>query len=387
MLVKENVLFLECGSSGLGGSYLSLRDHIEIMTEHLDKKIIVLANPSVYEDDYRALGCEVIKIKHPIYSSQSKVKWLFNKCLSISTRISPWLVCVCYRLFEINVGRKLENIARKYHITLLHLNNQPIRNFSGFMAARRAGLPVVSHIRTLHTYGFSNIFAKYLNYISPKFISISGAVEKEWKKYNIKSDIIYNPVLLEQPEAPSSKIYDLIYVGRLVGGKGIERLLEEISQFPVPPKLAILGDGPLKEKLQERVKKLGLGGQVVFLGHVKRVSSLILQSKILVLPTENEGMGRVIIEAMKLGVPVIANKVGGVKELICHNNTGLLYDANIKGQLKKEVQYLLDNEALQEKLSGLAFEWASHQFSDAKYRESMEKVYQKANSNIMFGNK
>lgn len=345
------------------------------MRDQLGVMVVVLVNDSVYETDYLELGCHVVKLKHPIYS-RKLLAYFYNKAFSLLRRISSRLALYFQVLFEYHFALRLCELIKRYHIDILHLNNQPMRNFSGFIAARSQHVKLVCHIRTLNIYGCTMCFSRYMEKASPVYVPISHAVNKIWKQFNIVGEVLYNPVPVNRVlDGSQEKKYDLIYVGRLVSGKGIESLIEAIGSLNFSVNLALLGDGELRDSLIVAVKRLKLENQVTFLGYCSDPLEYISKARILVLPTENEGMGRVIIEAMKLHVPVIANGVGGVTELVRHDETGILYDKTPCHGLSSSIVTLLNSPVLQQKYASAAYEFACRNFSAETYRKIFSEVY------------
>ena len=156
---------------------------------------------------------------------------------------------------------------------------------------------------------------------TPEFLIKAGVPEK--KVVYISSmyiDLdIFKPMGLP-------KEYDLIFVGRLESNKGIDLLLKAIHftvyslQFTV--KCLVVGEGPLSASLKFKVRSLKLENYVIFHGWAKssqEIAELINRSKILIMPSYNEGGPRVVIEAMACGVPVLATPVGIVPDLLNKN--------------------------------------------------------------------
>ena len=124
------------------------------------------------------------------------------------------------------------------------------------------------------------------------------------------------------------KEYDLIFVGRLEKNKGIDLLLETASKLKAQIlnfKMIIVGSGPLKENLKFKIKNLKLQDNVLLHGYAKdshEIAELLNKSKILVMPSYNEGGPRVVVEAMACGVPVLATPVGIVSDLLKNGSGG-----------------------------------------------------------------
>lgn len=346
------------------------------MRDDFQNMWVVLVNNSVYEKDYRSLGCQVIKLHHILYTKGSYGLKFYNRLFGVARRISSKISLYLQLLFEFAFSRQIANLIKMHNIELIHLNDQPMRNFSGFMAARKTKISVMSHIRTMNTFGFSKAFSQYALRSKVHFIAISHAVKKIWSDAGIDEkniSVIYNPVIVPNAYQHADKKYDLIYVGRLTEGKGLVSLINVIYELKnsLPLKLAIIGDGDLKEQLKGDVLKKELSDYIEFLGYQKDPLYYIAKSKLLVLPSKNEGFGRVIVEAMKLGVPVIANAVGGMAELIVHQKTGFLFDSTIKDDLKEKISLLCSNVNLQSQLATEALLYATYSFSSEDYSKNI----------------
>ena len=125
----------------------------------------------------------------------------------------------------------------------------------------------------------------------------------------------------------------LLFVGRLRIRKGVEVLLEALARLVesaggpgTEARLAIAGDGEHRAALEERVRELGLGEQVEFLGRrsAAEVRSLLAAARALVVPSIYEGMPLVVLEAMEAGAPVVASRVSGIPEVVADGETGWL---------------------------------------------------------------
>ena len=118
------------------------------------------------------------------------------------------------------------------------------------------------------------------------------------------------------------KKYDLIFVGRLVENKGINLLIKAVSKLRAKNeklKVLIVGGGPLEGELKSKIKSLKLQNTIILYGRAKdflEIARLLNESKILVMPSYNEGGPRVVVEAMACGVPVLATSVGIVPDLL-----------------------------------------------------------------------
>ena len=117
----------------------------------------------------------------------------------------------------------------------------------------------------------------------------------------------------------------ILFVGRLRHAKGLDVLLHALAGLPVAGyQLRIVGDGELRKSLENLAVTLGVRDKIVFLGFRSDVTALMSSADCLVLPSRWEGMPNVVLEAMAIGLPVVATRVGGIPEVIEHGLTGWL---------------------------------------------------------------
>jgi len=140
----------------------------------------------------------------------------------------------------------------------------------------------------------------------------------------------------------------LVYVGRLTRKKGVEYLISAMRSVKEVD-LLIVGDGPDRQRLE----KMAAGLRVKFIGMVSpdRVYDYLEQAKILILPSFYEGLPNVILEAMSLGVPVIATRVGGIPDLVRQKETGLLVEPGRVDELAIGIKKLIEDDDLRRRVS------------------------------------
>jgi glycosyltransferase involved in cell wall biosynthesis len=94
-----------------------------------------------------------------------------------------------------------------------------------------------------------------------------------------------------------------------------------------------------------------------------------------VLPSSEEGFGRVLLEAMDVGVAVVGTKVGGIPEVIEHGTNGLLVDCGDSDDLKRSIIEILEDKLLRKKLIQGGYETINSKFRVETYQEKLENVY------------
>ncbi len=144
----------------------------------------------------------------------------------------------------------------------------------------------------------------------------------------------------------------LITAARLIKLKGIANLLRALAEVPGPG-LLIIGEGPERPQLESLVTDLKLDDRVRFTGQLERAKFLayLADADALILNSTHEGLPHVVLEAMALGKPVIATRVGGIPELIEDRKNGLLVASGNRSELAGALRQLTADEALRQRLA------------------------------------
>ena len=167
-------------------------------------------------------------------------------------------------------------------------------------------------------------------------------------------------------------------VGRLSPEKGHGFLLvafrEVIAAVP-EARLVLVGEGPLRSRLQAQVTRCGLSDHVIFAGYRDDVEAIIAASDLLVMPSLREGFGDPLIEAMALRRPVIASRVGGMVEIVRDGETGLLVSPGDPGALARSVINLLRDPQARERMGLQGHQVALREFSVERLADSLARLY------------
>ena len=168
-------------------------------------------------------------------------------------------------------------------------------------------------------------------------------------------------------------------VGRLDEQKGHRFLLEAIAQLKAAHKvkLAIVGEGPLRGELEALARSLHLEHDVVFPGELQNIPVWLSAFDIFVQPSLWEGLPNALLEAMGMGLPVIATKVDGVPELVQHDVNGLLVEAGQPQGLFMAIQDLALDAAFRGRLASAAKRTIQEKFKLADMIANYEKLYAK----------
>ncbi len=188
-----------------------------------------------------------------------------------------------------------------------------------------------------------------------KFIAISDLIQKSISAYyKIKSSeikIIYNGIntnefkCIREKNNKIDKI-NIISVGSLKHQKNYFEMIEIIkclknNSFDI--NLTILGDGVLKEQIQEKIKELNLNNFITLIGNVNNVQQYLSKADIYLSTSLYEGLPLSILEAMASGLPIISSRVGGVPDIVINGENGFLYELGNINDCVKSISTLIND--------------------------------------------
>jgi glycosyltransferase involved in cell wall biosynthesis len=170
------------------------------------------------------------------------------------------------------------------------------------------------------------------------------------------------------------------FLGRLEAVKNPLLLLDLLAGLEVGHRLVVIGDGPLMAELRARAAALGLADRVELAGSLPRDRALerLAGLDVLVVPSLWEGMPLAPLEAMAIGVPVVASRVGGLPEIIEDGRTGLLIDDRDPASYARAVRRLTDGSALRAGIVARARAEVAERFSWAAARQAYLTLYRNA---------
>ncbi len=298
------------------------------------------------------------------------------------------------------LGEQFEALAQgSGRPDLVHLNDVVCVSRAGIMAARRAGLPAICHLRAM---AWRNHADRRLSHYLRGYICISQAVDAYQRRLGGRTSpswIVYNGLdLAEFPEdLPRTagearrelglSVDDQVVgcVGRLVAWKGQEVLLRALAELaPQFPRLRGLivgapergGEGYV-EQLQRLVASLGLEDRVVFTGFRRDVPRLLSALNILAhTSTAPEPFGRVLIEGMAAGVAVIGAAAGAVPEIITDGVNGRTVPPNDPRALAEALADALTHPAEWERWRRAARDAVAQRFTTEVYVQGVQRVYE-----------
>jgi L-malate glycosyltransferase len=167
----------------------------------------------------------------------------------------------------------------------------------------------------------------------------------------------------------------------------VKRVVAVIDVFAricreVPARLLMVGDGPDLGDAVQRARSLGIAGRVHFVGEQDQVLPLLSISDLFLLPSVQESFGLAALEAMACEVPVVASRVGGLPEVIAHEETGFLHALeDLDGMAQSAIRVLTD-EKLHRRITSAARRTVHERFCDEEIVPLYEAYYQEVLSRV-----
>ncbi|HXE82298.1 MAG TPA: glycosyltransferase family 4 protein [Gemmatimonadales bacterium] len=230
-------------------------------------------------------------------------------------------------------------------------------------------------------------FVRWALKISDTIVAISSYTAREIARFaQVPVEVI--PYTLpfaagtSQARLPRAGGFQVLFVGRLVERKGVKHLIEAIARMP-DARLVVIGDGPERQALEAGTRDLGLGSRVDFRGRVSddELRATYAASDALVLPSildargDTEGLGVVLLEAMSYGVPVVASDIGGITDIVEHNQSGLLVPPGDSAALAQALERLSRDAALAQRLGAAGEQRVRSAFGWTEIMAKWDAVY------------
>ncbi len=227
-----------------------------------------------------------------------------------------------------------------------------------------------------------NRFFFRINHVRPVALSklIQDTVVQEYKIGRENIPVIFNGMDLSKYTPKTSYsvngVFKILHIGRFSAQKNHRGLLQTFCQFhqKYPNSvLYLIGEGDKQKEIEQFVANNGLNDCVQFLGLQENVSPFLYEADLFALPSLYEGVPMTLIEAMATGMPIVATKVGGVPDMLIHEESALLTSLDTK-ELVCAFSRLYADESLRTKLGKNAQRQATV-FSAQEMARGYNQVY------------
>ena len=284
-------------------------------------------------------------------------------------------------------ARRLIQLIRNRQIDLVYLNNQPASNLEAIIAARVCGVPAVQHCRKVTV--LNPVERKLANRGLSKMICVSEGVRNTFVHAGImaqKCIVVHNGIdLSARPAVNADQLRsklgipsDAIVVGTvcsLIPLKRVDLLIDALPALRSGPSVRclIVGDGPELLRLKALAQKRGVLDKCLFAGFQRDALSFINAMDIFVLSSTQEGLPRVILEAMLLSKPVAASNVTGSSELVIDGETGRLFPSGDAAALTDCLRELIQDGELRTRMGARGRERVEQNFSIERYVQGVQR--------------
>lgn len=314
------------------------------------------------------------------------------------------VLLIVYIMGMLRAGWKLARMMKKSRVDLIHANSIRAGIMAGLFRWYHR-LPVVWHVRDMPPQGIIGKMIKRLaGHAAQALIGISESVIEGIKHPSIEERcyLVHNGVemqsfdrkdkqqireriRLELSTPPNAQV--LTIIGQIAPWKRQEDAIEALAHLVREQQnivLWIVGEAKFRKEneryldsLQEKVLSLGLEDHVVFTGYREDVLEICCAADLLLLCSDQEPFGRVIIEAMSQGTPVVGTRGGGVPEIIEDGVSGLMYEIGDAIKLAHCIRQILSDEDVRSSFSRNGEIRARDLFSITKTARKVEEVYQR----------
>ncbi len=396
------ILFVEASSGGVvGGSLTGLYHLIRGLDRERFASSMALYEPKSIEPDLRALGVTLHQIPRRRVPKQHGLlhvdAYRRAKQIGAVTRLLRWgRQGLRFTVEELPAALALAAVVRRDRPDVIHLGNGVRANFDGLVAARLTRTPVVCHVKGFEKYSpRERRAAAGLDAV----VCMTEAILAHCRASGVggrRNVVIYDAVdeagfrAEREPHAVRAELGlgatapCLGIVGNIQEWKGQAVVVEAMARVhaAVPEARCLLIGGAhragaeYESALRQRIAELNLDDVVCFTGFRADVADVMNALDVVVhASVRPEPFGRVILEGMLLGKPVVAAAAGGVPELIADGQTGFLSAPGDAAALAERLVPLLRDAELRQAVGTRAQQWARERFSLRAHVAGMTGLY------------
>ncbi|QOY35824.1 N-acetyl-alpha-D-glucosaminyl L-malate synthase BshA [Anaerobacillus isosaccharinicus] len=303
-----------------------------------------------------------------------------------------------YPPYDLSLANKMAEVVKREKLDILHVHYAIPHAICAFLAKEMVG-GSVKIVTTLHgtditVLGNDHSLSEMIRFgieksdavtaVSVNLIEQTEQLLHTTKKIEPVYNFIDNRVYFKKDCSCLRREYKIedhekviIHVSNF---RSVKRVPDVVRSFAkiidhVEAKLLLLGDGPEYSKVCRLVKELGIQDKVLFLGNQKHVSDFLSISDLMMLLSEKESFGLVLLEAMACEVPVIGTLAGGIPEVIVDGETGFICEVGDVDQIATRAIEILTDPILHKKLAISSLQRAKTHFSQEIIISKYEDIY------------
>ncbi len=315
----------------------------------------------------------------------------------------PHLIRNINPLFDLIALKELFTVFKNERFDIIHTHTAKA-GFIGRIAGRLSGRSKTIYMTHGHIfYGYFNKFVSAIivaleriaGLFTDRLIALTALEKSDFTTRRVinpsKISVIHSGLELERYRNPKEDARDLRsrfninkfdavvgMVGRLVHVKGPEYFIKSAKDVikSVPNvRFLIVGDGELRDNLKSLARELNVDRSIVFIEWQEDVKDILSIMDILVVPSLNEAVGRIIIEAGACGVPAVATNVGGIPEIVKDKLTGILVPSQSPEALAEAISSLLNNKVYLDEMREALKIWIDNKFSAERMVGEIMDIY------------
>lgn len=288
--------------------------------------------------------------------------------------------------------RALVSFCRREHVDVIHTHSG-IDSWVGGIAAKFAKVPAV---RTRHLFlPLKYNPVNFVHYLFDRFFALGETMRRMLvdecgfpaeKVLNIPTGIDFStfvPRFSRQESRSALGVGDGVFVVLTVAViRGVKRHDVALRAFKLlhgqyaNSLFLIAGEGPMRREMEQLSAELGLADSVRFLGHRTDIADLLHASDVMLLTSRSEAQSQALTQSIGLGVPVVATAVGGVPEVVLHEQTGLLVPPDDPSATAEALLRIANDPAFAKSLGELGKQHALRHYSLTAMLDKTEAVYQ-----------
>jgi len=305
-----------------------------------------------------------------------------------------------FPLYSLSLASKMVEVAEFEKLDLLHVHYAIPHATSAYLAKEMMGknrdlkIFTTLHGTDITLVGLEPSFLPLVKFSIEKSDGVTTVSrflkEKTLTNYSIEADIRVIPNFVDtnlfKPEshgdfrkaiAPNGEKI-LVHTSNFRPVKRVPdtiRIFEKV-QKEIPAKLILVGDGPDRSECERLSRQLDLCDTVKFLGKQEGLVEILSSSDLFLIPSQSESFGLAALEAMACGLPVVSSSVGGLPELVKHNETGFIAEIGDVDRMAKYALELLSNDKKYKIFSENSRQRAVDKFDKAKVVPLYEEYYE-----------
>ncbi len=281
--------------------------------------------------------------------------------------------------------KEVKRAIKSYKPDIIHAHDMK----ASFIASLSCGsIPLISHIHN-NAFNSRGISLKSIAYLfaakkARHIFWVSNSSYEGYKfhrRFKEKSSILYNVIDTEELFNKMNLDkqlynYDIVYLGRLTFQKNPERLINVMKMVvdqKKDAKLAIIGIGDLEQEVKQLVTKLNLNDNISFLGYQSNPLKMLHDAKVMVMTSRWEGTPMCALEALALGIPIIATPVDGLKDLVINEWNGYVSDDDY--ELANKIVDILKDKHLMSTMKKNAIKKSEEINNIDNYKKEIDKYY------------